>query len=244
VSLDWLAGAPRPIPTHAPLASWEYDAPITGLVFSRPGGYLAASLGDGTLRIANCGELRAAPTTVAVHDGAVLTLRRDLAADGFLSGGDDGRLVQTTADGAGRTLLHLPGNFIDTIAVAETLRAVALGREVRLLDAAGNECGRTDNHPSSISGLAFNPKGKRLAVSHYDGVTLWWTASIGGTPMRLKWRGSHIGISWSPDGKYLMTATQERELHGWRLANGSDLRMSGYAAKIRSFDWVAKPPFS
>ena len=139
MSLDWLAGAPRPIPTHTPLVHWDYDAPVTGLVFSRPGGYLAAALGDGTLRIAHPGERRAAPTAVAVHEGAVLTLRRDLAADGFLSGGDDGQLVQTMADGAGRTLLHLRGQFIDTIAVAETLRAVALGREVRLLGADGSE---------------------------------------------------------------------------------------------------------
>jgi len=67
--------------------------------------------------------------------------------------------------------------------------------------------------------------------------------SIGGTPIRYKWRGSHIAVTWSPDGKYLMTATQERELHGWRLADGSEIRMGGYPTKVRSFDWLAKPPF-
>jgi WD40 repeat protein len=30
---------------------------------------------------------------------------------------------------------------------------------------------------------------------------------------------------------------QENELHGWRLPDKTDLRMSGYAAKTRSFSW-------
>jgi WD40 repeat protein len=80
-------------------------------------------------------------------------------------------------------------------------------------------------------------------VSHYDGATLWWTGSLGGTPKRFKWRGSHIGISWSPDGNYVMTATQESELHGWRLSDGANMRMTGYSKKVRSLDWIAKPSY-
>ena len=243
MSLDWLGPARQATPAVEPSQCWDYGAPVTGIAFSRPSGHLAVALGDGTLRIVTRRGAPAETTVVALHDGAVLTLRQDLLPDSFLSGGDDGRIVHCRSDGAGRTLLHEPGQFVDTIAVAGTMRAVAMGREVRLLDNAGNEIGRTNDHPSTVSGLAFNPKGKRLAVSHYGGVTLWWTVAMGRTPMRYNWRGSHIGVSWSPDGKYLMTATQERELHGWRLADGSNIRMGGYAAKIRSFDWIAKPPY-
>lgn len=50
-----------------------------------------------------------------------------------------------------------------------------------------------------------------------------------------------IGVCWSPDGTYVMTAMQECELHGWRVADGTDIAMRGYAAKIRSMNWVAKP---
>jgi hypothetical protein len=39
-----------------------------------------------------------------------------------------------------------------------------------------------------------------------------------------------------------MTTMQECELHGWRVADGSDMAMSGYTAKVRSLDWLAKPP--
>ncbi len=221
---------------------WAFDAPVTGLVFSRAGSHLGAALGDGSVRMVVRDSPDPEPRTVMAHDGAVLCLRRDLGPGAFLSGGDDGRLVRIGADGTREVVLSAPGQWIDTIAVAETARAVALGREVRVLDPAGNETGRSADHPSTVSGLAFNPKGKRLAVSHYGGVTLWWTASLGGTPTRLTWRGSHIGVSWSPDAGYVMTATQDNELHGWRLSDGADMRMSGYARKVRSLDWIARPP--
>jgi WD40 repeat protein len=242
--------APEPLglaepATIKPPKNWEwcFDAPVTGLAFARSGRCMAAALGDGTVMLISRTELESEPQVVEAHDGAVLCLQAEAVGDRFLSGGDDGRLAQISGDGTHRVLLHAPGQWIDTIAVADTVRAVALGREVRLVNAAGGEIGRTAEHPSSVSGLAFNPKGKRLAVSHYNGVTLWWAASLGGTPARYRWRGSHIGVSWSPDGKFLMTATQENELHGWRLADGEDMRMSGYMTKVRSLAWIAKPPF-
>jgi WD40 repeat protein len=34
---------------------------------------------------------------------------------------------------------------------------------------------------------------------------------------------------------------QETALHGWRLTDGQHLQMTGYAAKVRSIDWLAKP---
>jgi WD40 repeat protein len=46
-------------------------------------------------------------------------------------------------------------------------------------------------------------------------------------------------VSFSPDGKFLITAMQEPVLHGWRLADRKHMRMSGYAAKVRSLDWSA-----
>src|SRR5690606_29802131 len=39
------------------------------------------------------------------------------------------------------------------------------------------------------------------------------------------------------DGKFLITAMQENALHGWRIADGKDMRMGGYPAKIKSIDF-------
>jgi WD40 repeat protein len=218
----------------------EFDAGITGAVFS-DAGVLAAALGDGTVRlIAADHDVRA----VQVHDGAALCLALDLDGQSFVTGGDDGRLVRTSTAGEVAELMSAPGQQIDVLALSRPAkaRAVATGKEVRLLDAAGVVRARAADHPSTVAGLAFNPKGKRLAVAHYGGVTLWWTATLGRSPHRLDWRGSHIGASWSPDGCYVMTAMQECELHGWRVADGEDLAMRGYSTKVRSMDWLAKPP--
>ena len=65
----------------------------------------------------------------------------------------------------------------------------------------------------------------------------------GGADCQLEWKGAHLGVSFSPDGKYVVTAMQENALHGWRLADGKDMRMSGYPAKPRSMSWSAKGRF-
>jgi WD40 repeat protein len=217
----------------------KFDAGITGAVFS-DSGLLAAALGDGTVQLIGP---NGSVETVQAHDGAALCLTLDIDGRCFVTGGDDGKLVRTSQDGSIAELMHAPGRQIDMLAVTRPgkARAVAVGKEVRLLDASGNVQASATDHPSTVSGLAFNPKGKRLAVAHYGGVTLWWTATFGRSPSRLTWRGSHIGVSWSPDGTHVMTSMQECELHGWRVADGSDLAMRGYAAKVRSMDWVSRP---
>jgi WD40 repeat protein len=119
--------------------------------------------------------------------------------------------------------------------------AVAAGKDIHLIDRQDAVTQSASGHPSTVTGLAFNPRGKRLAASHYGGVTLWWTSTLGQNPHRLEWRGSHIGVSWSPDGATVMTAMQEPALHGWRVADAKHLQMTGYAMKIRSMDWSLKP---
>jgi len=91
--------------------------------------------------------------------------------------------------------------------------------------------------PSSAGGLAFMPKGLRLAIAHYNGLTLWFP-NAQSAPEALTWKGSHLGVSVSPDGRFAVTAMQEAMLHGWRLADRKDMRMSGYGARVRSLDWT------
>jgi WD40 repeat protein len=59
----------------------------------------------------------------------------------------------------------------------------------------------------------------------------------------LPWKGAHLRVTFSPDGKYVVTSIQENALHGWRLDDGKDMRMTGYPAKPRSTSWSAKGRF-
>jgi WD40 repeat protein len=214
---------------------------VTGMAFL-DNGVLAIAGGDGTVRLL---AFDGTTSVVQAHEkgAAALTLALDIDGAAVLTGGDDGRLVRTSASGSTATLFEAVNRQIEAIATHRPSgrRAVAFGKDIRLIDRAGRATGETANHPSTVTGLSFNPKGKRLAASHYDGVTLWPTDPWVKDPKRLSWRGSHIAVSWSPDGSTVMSATQEADLHGWRLADGRDMQMCGYAIKVRSLDWIRKP---
>ena len=92
--------------------------------------------------------------------------------------------------------------------------------------------------PSAARGLAFAPKGYRLAISHYNGATLWFP-NLTSEPEKLEWKGSHIDVTWSPDARFVVTSMQENALHGWRLIpDKGHMRMSGYPSKTRSLSWA------
>jgi YD repeat-containing protein len=90
---------------------------------------------------------------------------------------------------------------------------------------------------ATIGGLALDAKGKRLAVSHYSGATLLYASTPDSGRVELPCAGSHLTCTLRGDGRYLITALQETGLHGWQLPEMRDMRMSGYAAKTRSFSW-------
>ena len=96
---------------------------------------------------------------------------------------------------------------------------------------------RTFEAPSSARGLAFAPKGYQLAVARYNGVSLWFPR-VETAPKELTWKGSHIDVTFAPDGRFVVTTMQENALHGWRVADGAHMRMSGYPGKVRSTAWT------
>jgi WD40 repeat protein len=175
------------------------------------------------------------PRRVRVHAGAVLTTAADHAR--IISGGDDGKIVAT--DGHGQT------RIVASDAKARWIDHVALGPDGAIAWSAGKTAYvqgkelRSFEAPSTVGGLAFFPKGFRLALAHYNGATLWFPNAAGATPERLEWKGSHLGATVSPDGRFLVTTMQEPMLHGWRLADGQHMRMSGYAARVASLSWSA-----
>jgi WD40 repeat protein len=93
---------------------------------------------------------------------------------------------------------------------------------------------------NSVQGIAFDPKGKRVAAARYNGVSLWWVNDPKAQPQSLNWSGSHIGLSWSPDGRFIVSSLQDNMLHAWRVADKADMRMEGYPNKVRSIVWAEK----
>jgi WD40 repeat protein len=219
---------------------WNFDAPVIGAVVLD--GVAGFGLGDGSIGLRDLSQPDKPQTERRrPHATALLSIAAAPDGKGFISGGDDGRLMHTPLDAEPRLLAERPRKWIEQIAVAPEggLIAFGAGKEAALVDMQGRAQGSLADHPSTVAGLAFNPKGKRLAVAHYNGTSLWWAKAAAQTPKRLTWRGSHVALSWSPNGRFLITATQENELHGWRTDDFADMRMSGYPAKPRSLSWSA-----
>lgn len=187
---------------------------------------------DGALDIGAPGDLR----RVAAHeDGAVLVSAA--TADSIVTGGDDGLVVRTRADGVPETIHDSGGAWIDALAVRDDgAIAWAIGKTVFARDAHGTVMQHTV--PTTGRGLVFAPKGYRLAIAHYNGVTLWFP-NTAAAPETLEWKGSHIDVSFSRDGRFVVTSMQENALHGWRLTDKANMRMSGYPTKVRSQSWSA-----
>ncbi|MBJ3778062.1 WD40 repeat domain-containing protein [Acuticoccus mangrovi] len=219
-----------------PIETGAYVTAAVGL-----GDVVAAAHGNGEVRLFAAGK-GAEPMVVPAHRGAVLAMAR-AGDDALVTGGDDGRFLRISAQGEVEEIASFGSRWVDCVAAgpATGLLACSAGKHAYVRSSDG---GKTEmlEHPSTVGGLAFDRKG-RLAVAHYGGVTVWERKGRRWTSTRLVWAGSHIGVSWSPDGKFVVTAMQENALHGWRLRDKADMRMSGYPSKARSVDWVGEVPY-
>ena len=207
-----------PIPVDAPVAAAFFLGTVPALALDTG----AVLLGTDS------------PTRVPAHpDGAILVAAQ--AGKALVTGGDDGRVVRTGADGSCEEIAAIKGKWIDAVAGREDgAMAWSSGKDVLCRDAKGTV--KRIGAPNTVRGLAFAPKGYRLALAYYGGAALWFpnTAS---PPDPFDWKGSHLDVTFSPDGRFLVTSMQENALHGWRIADKAHMRMSGYPAKVRSLAW-------
>ncbi|HTE35284.1 MAG TPA: WD40 repeat domain-containing protein [Reyranella sp.] len=217
------------------------DAPVAACAFSRDGKVAAFALGDGRVRLLSADFKDAASTaTDPIHKGAVLSLIADPANDGFVSGGDDGRLLRIGLDGGATEIANQKGKWIDRLAAHRTNGTIAAsaGKMALVADKTG-EVREFGPHQSTVTAVDFSKDGSRIACSHYDGITIWSIGQVVLPPRRFGWRGSHVALKWSTDGKFIATGTQENDIHVWRIAQASDMRMAGYPAKVKSLSWSA-----
>ena len=161
------------------------DAYVVGVVFLEEG-LLAAALGDGRVAFVN-NESSNPASFVSVHDGACLSLAVDLGEQRVLTGGDDGRLVSTEPDGETTEIAAIAGRWVEPIVVsrASGLCAAAFGKTVSVFAQKGRAVGTFD-HANTVGGLAFDPRGRRIAAAHYGGISLWWAKHGTQEPERLR----------------------------------------------------------
>jgi WD40 repeat protein len=207
----------------------KIGAPVTAVHFLGPHAAFVGAEEDVSL-VSGEGEI----FRVAVHAGGILCAASDGAR--IVMGGDDGKLVALDAKGEVALLAtDAKRRWIDNVALhPDGAVAWSAGKTAFVRTGKGED--KSFDVPSTVGGLAFAPKGLRLAVAHYNGVTLWFP-NMAATAEVLEWAGSHLAVTFSPDNKFLVTAMHEPALHGWRLADHRHMRMTGYPGRVRSMSW-------
>ena len=175
------------------------------------------------------------------HQG-LLTCLRDPHSATLLTGGEDGKVLRIAADGSVDELAHVPRKWISVVAGGpQGAVAYASGKSSFVRQKDGTVKEFTEDR--SVEGLAFAPKGLRIAAARYNGVSLHWVGT-NAPAADLDWKGAHTGVTFSPDGRFLVTMMQENALHGWKLdgkpGEHRHMRMTGYPAKVKSLSWSPK----
>ncbi|MFY0615390.1 MAG: WD40 repeat domain-containing protein [Hyphomicrobiaceae bacterium] len=233
------------------VASTDLSLPanVTSSAFSHDGRTCAAALGDGSVSFVNLPTdavtidevLNAGLGNHKLHAFAAVAI--EPFQDGFVTAGQDGiafnlhSQTDQPQDLESKELIRFPGEWIEVLVVHDDagLIGFAAGKAVAVTDGAGSMCQHMEL-PQTISGLTFDSTGKRIAASHYDGVSIV-NLDTGAVDLHLDWKGSHVGVSWSPCDRYIVTATQEKELHVWDLVTMADFRMGGYPRKVHQMSW-------
>jgi len=134
----------------------DTGAPVTAALSLREG--VAAGFGDGVVRFFRPDE---PPVIAEAHRGPVLSLAADPASDGVITGGDDGRFLRMSPDGAIEEIASFGTRWVDCVAAAPGYIACSSGRKAHVWR-IGDTAPKSFDHPSTVGGLAFDAKARRL----------------------------------------------------------------------------------
>jgi WD40 repeat protein len=147
--------------------NFDFDAQVTAALFDSTGAVFA--LGDGSVRFDDRQRVEA-------HDGAVLCAAVHPSGEGVVTGGDDGKVVWSRRGEDPQILATAKNQWIDAIdaSAASGLVAFSYGRTLAVIDPNDTGFRRDFQHERTVSGVAFEPKGRRIATSTYGGAALWY----------------------------------------------------------------------
>lgn len=212
----------------------QLGAPVSALVWVGENAWFA--LGDGRIEVL---APDGSGQTIAAHPGAILCAAMHPDARSIITGGDDGLVLRTGSDGEKAELGRFERKWVEHVVASphSGMIVAGVGREAVVWHSGASEARHRFAVPSSIGGLAIDAKGRRLCLAHYGGASMFYVNSADSRAVLLDWAGSHIGCTFAPDGRFVVTATQETGLHAWKLPDKADMAMSGYSGKTRSFSW-------
>jgi WD40 repeat protein len=226
----------------AKLPAWstgigEYPSALT---FSSDARHLAVSDAGGRIRVyeSNTGALM---RDWQAHELGVRALHWHPDGSKLLSGGEDGcARLWRCPDTSGSTEILSGRAWVDHVSFSPcgTRLVAAAGKTLTFANADGSQPFASEEHVSSITGVAWRANSEQVLTCCYGGMQSV-VAANGHIKRRFKWKGSLLTLALSPDGKVAACGCQDNSVHFWRLSSGADAAMSGYPAKPTALSWRA-----
>jgi WD40 repeat protein len=168
------------------------------------------------------------------------------------SGGQDGAVkFWDAAAGQHTATVKLGAGWVEHLAWGSSTLAAACGRKFALLNGDGSTRHAFDEAAKTISALVWRPtlldsgtSANRLALAFFGGVRLI-DADDYSILKEFPYANGIQALTWSPDGKWLVSGNQDPSVHLWIPDRDEELQMSGFEGKVKylSFDstsrWLA-----
>lgn len=208
---------------------------VSGCALSPDGATAAFALGDGRLVLLDPAD--GETMIVPVHNGGALCLVA--IPQGFVTGGDDGRVVLTATDGHSRELASFPGQWIEHVAASRdgTVLAAARGKAVVLFTGETLTPSPLPELTAGIGGLAASPDGRAVAAAHKDGVTVYAPPRPGCVGRTFDGTGANLTLVFSADGGKMACATQDKSVRVYDMDQAAGYLLEGYPAKVKSLSF-------
>ncbi len=172
------------------------------------------------------------------HEGGVLALAVHPEGRVFATAGQDGRaLIWGVAEGQVEHTIDVGRGWVENASWSPDGRflATSCAKQVCVYGPDGAEIWRSDDHPSTVSAIAWSDAGE-LATTCY-GQVAFFEGTSGELNQKLEWKGSLVSMALSPDGDVVACGSQDSTVHFWRRSTGQDSMMAGYPAKPSALDF-------
>jgi len=169
------------------------------------------------------------------HDGGCLAAAVHPIGTKFATAGQDGRVcIWRANDPQAEHALSVGTDWVEHVAWSPDGRrlAVTCSRQAIVYEADGSELWRSEDHPSTISAIAW-ASSDELATACYGRVT-FTDISTNEPRQKLEWQGSLVSMVLSADGDIVACGSQDNSVHFWRRSSGEDSMMHGYPSKPSS----------
>lgn len=115
---------------------------------------------------------------------------------------------------------------------------MALGRSLIIVEVSSGAIRHTyPDHKSTVFDLVWNPVKPDEIVTVCNGGAKLWRLGEEEPFDQFDWGGASLVVTWSPDGRWVVTGDQTPSVHLYDVKTRIPLHIQGFETKVKSFAW-------